>query len=536
MIGELLQFLKGGQYAPHGYCLLWRPELIWTHVAADALIAAAYFSIPVALIVFVRRRSDIVFGWVFWLFAVFILACGTTHLMSIWNLWNSDYGISAVIKALTAAASVATAVILWPLLPRALAIPSMGALQGANDELAAALLERDVALKRLREEASERRAAEGRLVQKQKIEALGQLTGGIAHDFNNLLQAIGGSVQLIGRSPEKPERVMRWAKMAQEATDRAQRLTAQLLTFARAQSLSIEPVRLGGLIEGMEDLLRRTLGPSVRLELALEEDGAVAADRTQLELAILNLAINARDAMPDGGKLQITTATRNVTAHPDLAPGDYVVICVSDNGTGIPEDVVARVFDPFFTTKEAGKGTGLGLSMVHGFAVQAGGTVEIETASGEGTTVRIILRMLEWGADFPEAQAEDDEDIDLEGVRVFVVDDDDQVRVGLADGLEALGADVLDHSVAAKALEELARETVDIVIVDYAMPEMNGAEFAERLRQQKPDLPVVFATGYADFEAIEASVSGRAVVLRKPFRLTELARAIRASLSDTDAA
>ncbi len=303
---EMIRAFFAGDYAPHGYCLLWQPGLIWTHVISDALIAAAYFSIPIALVTFVRRRRDVEFGRMFWLFALFILSCGLTHVMGIWNLWNGDYAAEATIKAITAAASVPTAVLLWPLLPKMLAIPSPSMLQKKNDELAEALAHRDRLLEELRHEAEQRARAEAALLQANKMEAVGQLTGGIAHDFNNLLQAISGNLELIQLAPDKPEKVARWAGNAAQATERGTKLTGQLLTFSRQQRLEARDIEVAPLVEGMTELIRNSVGPTVDLEVEVAEDiGAVRSDPTQLELAILNLAINARDAMPGGGRLTV---------------------------------------------------------------------------------------------------------------------------------------------------------------------------------------------------------------------------------------
>ncbi|MBZ6377825.1 hypothetical protein B5C34_02930 [Pacificimonas flava] len=514
---------ENGLYAPHGYCLLWKPELIWTHVISDGLIALAYFSIPVALIAFIRKRQDLEFGFIFWLFALFIMACGTTHLMSIWNLWNSDYGYEAGIKAVTAVASVLTAWMVWPLLPRALAIPSPSALKEANDELTSSLLARDTALEQLREEMAERRRAEEQLVQTQKIEALGQLTGGIAHDFNNLLQAISSSVQLIERAPEDPDRVLRWSAMAREATAKAERLTAQLLTFSRVRATAIEPVELDPMLEGMQDLLERSLGPSIDLDIRSESGAVISIDRTQIELALLNLVINARDALPEGGEIRVTSDIVEVTEGPELSAGHYATVSVADNGTGIPPDILRRVFDPFFSTKEAGRGTGLGLSMVHSLLKQHGGTIEIDSEPGRGTVATMLLPLSEDEARPAASVATPDVAPDLKGLRVLVVDDDQAVRAGLVEALRMLEAEVEFAADGERGLVRLKEDEFDVLLSDYAMPGMNGAELARLAKELQPALRVVMATGFADFAEIEEKVGDRMDVLRKPFSLAALA-------------
>jgi signal transduction histidine kinase len=508
MLAFFRQFIDG-RYAPHGYCLLWQPELIWTHVVSDALIASAYFSIPVALIYFVRKRRDVAFGAMFWLFALFILACGTSHLMSIWNLWHGDYGIEAGVKALTALASVPTAILLWPLIPKALAIPSPSQLQRANGELAALVAERDQALVTLQQEIAQRERAEAALVQARKIEAVGQLTGGIAHDFNNLLQAVGGNLELIRRKPDDPVKIERWAGNAASVVERGTRLTGQLLAFSRTQRLEQQCVDLPHLLDGMRDLLARSLGPTVTL--AVEADPAtcpVLADRTQVELAVLNLAINARDAMPGGGTVTIA-----------VEQGDGVAtIAVRDTGTGMTPDVAERALEPFYTTKGPGQGTGLGLSMAFGVARQAGGDLRIETAPGTGTTVTIELPCAPAGTRVQAASAVPSAPLhDTRPRDVLLVDDDDDVRNTLSDAITAAGHTVRTASSGAEALARLAEAQPEVLVVDYAMPEMTGAELAAQARAAHPGLRVVFVTGFADSAALDAVSDAHTITLRKPF-------------------
>jgi signal transduction histidine kinase len=519
---QTIQAIFAGEYAPHGYCLMWHPGLIWTHVVSDALIAAAYFSIPIALVIFVRRRPDVEFGKMFWLFALFILSCGLTHVMGIWNLWNGDYAAEATIKAVTAAASVPTAVLLWPLLPKMLAIPSPSMLQKKNDELAEALADRDRLLSELRHEAEQRAKAEAALVQANKMEAVGQLTGGIAHDFNNLLQAISGNLELIQLAPGQPDKVARWARNASQATERGTKLTSQLLTFSRQQRLEARDIDVATLIGGMTELIRNSVGPTVDVVVEAPEGvGSVCSDPTQLELAILNLAINARDAMPSGGRLSVAAERC----------GEDIAISVSDEGVGMPPEVVERALEPFFTTKGPGRGTGLGLSMVYGVAAAAGGDLRIDSEVGKGTTVTMLLPAVA-GSPVGEGKAMD---ADLAAVsaktgNILLVDDDPEVRSAVADMLRSHGHVVTEASNGPQALLELERTEVGLLVLDFAMPGMDGAEVASQALELKPDLKLLFLTGYADSEAIDRAVDGRARVLKKPVTAGTLRQAIEAML------
>ena len=381
---------------------------------------------------------------------------------------------------------------------------------------------------KLKEEINQRRKAEAALVHSQKMEAIGHLTGGIAHDFNNLLTAVLGNIDRI-RSRATDPKIVRLAENAFMAAERGSKLTAQLLAFSRTQKLATQPVDVNALIRGMSDLLTQSLGPSVVLKSELADDLPHAlADPNQLELAVLNLAINARDAMVDGGEIVIRTAPLQVTSpEDDSQPGSYVSITVIDNGSGMTPEVLARAFDPFFTTKPAGKGTGLGLSQVYGIARQAGGSVRIDSTVGAGTTVTIRLCESTDALQTAEPGAE----VATRGVTetVLVVDDDADVRTLVGDYLTEIGyrTHLADSGDAAmKILEEI---TPDLLIADFAMPGRNGAEVARAIRQRLPDLPILFFSGYADSAALEAAV-GKAPLLRKPFRPNELATAIRSLL------
>jgi signal transduction histidine kinase len=383
---------------PHGFCLSWDPALLGLHITSDAVIALAYFSIPVALAVLVARRRDLAFPWLFALAAVFITACGATHVMDIWTLWHPDYVLQGVIKAVTAIASIATAAALWPMLPRVLALPSPSMLREANEKLAVQLAERDQLLVALRRETAERERAEGMLRQAQKMEAIGQLTGGVAHDFNNLLLVAQANLELLQRRLPDAAGAQALIRRALDATDRGAALTQQLLAFSRQQSLQPTVFEVDALVGKLDTMLRSTLAENLTMEMRLAGDlPPVDADAHQLESALLNLVINARDAMPDGGLLWIETRAEQVGAEPrddlppDLPPGRYVCIAVADTGVGMTPEVQRAAFEPFFTTKPVGKGSGLGLSQVYGFAKQSQGHVSLTSQVGAGTVVRLFL-------------------------------------------------------------------------------------------------------------------------------------------------
>ncbi|MBI3703315.1 MAG: ATPase [Rhizobiales bacterium] len=394
MLQYLQQLWETSSLSPHGICLLWRPELIWTHVGADALIGIAYYSIPVALAYFVSHRNDIAFGWVFWAFALFILACGTTHFFSIWTLWVPDYGTEALIKAVTAALSVVTAIGLWPLLPKALAIPSIDALQRVNAELKQQIDERNAALAALQAEKVERLKTEDMLRQAQKMEAVGQLTGGIAHDFNNLLTIVAGNLERLEVRFRDDPAAHRSIKSALEGASRGAALTQKLLAFSRRQPLTTKRLDANALIDGMSGLLPRAIGENIAIDLRLGSGlWPIEVDPNQLENALINLAVNARDAMPDGGRLSIES--RNcidpLLGESETLKGHFALLTVSDNGFGMTPDVLSHAFEPFFTTKPVGEGSGLGLSQVYGFVTQSNGRIEIVSEPDRGTSVRIYL-------------------------------------------------------------------------------------------------------------------------------------------------
>lgn len=385
-------------------------------------------------------------------------------------------------------------------------------LEAANRQLATQILERE--------------KVETALRQAQRLEAVGQLTSGVAHDFNNLLTVVLGNVEQMQKRVDDPA-LMRRLLMMGEASRRGARLTAQMLAFSRRQKLEPRPVNLNETVQGMRDLLQSTIGGSVHiLEPELAEDlWPAMIDPTQIELVILNLAINARDAMEVGGTLLIRT--ENFQAGPprsdeDLPEGRFVVVSVADNGSGMTDDVLARAFEPFFTTKEVGKGSGLGLSQVFGLAKQSGGDVRIETELGRGTTIRLFLPVAERVPARARELATNPRAAHADHVVVLVVDDDAAVREVTAESLEDLGYTVIEAGSGGAALEALdCRSDIEAVILDFAMPGMNGASLAREVQGRRPKMPILFVTGYADADALASTPEER--VILKPFEQAELA-------------
>jgi PAS domain S-box-containing protein len=339
------------------------------------------------------------------------------------------------------------------------------------------------------------------LFQAQKMQAIGQLSGGIAHDFNNLLTVILGNLEIVRKRVANDPKVMRLIDNATQGALRGVSLTQRMLAFARRQELKSESVEIPGLIEGISGLLRSSLGPSVQLETRFSPGLVpVMADNNQLELAVLNLATNARDAMPHGGKIVISAQTEEVHDHSalSLAPGQYVCMSVSDTGEGMDAITLASAMDPFFTTKGVGKGTGLGLSMVHGFIEQLGGRFILKSQAGSGTRAELWIPAATMASVIPKV-AEDEAVAPEYRLCVLVVDDDSLVLTSTGLLLEDLGHRVISATSGAQALELFASTPgIDLVITDMAMPQMNGAQLAHAIRIMQPDQPIVLATGYAE--------------------------------------
>jgi PAS domain S-box-containing protein len=365
----------------------------------------------------------------------------------------------------------------------------------------------------------------------QKMEAIGQLTGGLAHDFNNLLQAAHGCLDLILRKPQDSDRVARLARNGLQATERGAKLTAQLLAFSRSQKFELRPIDVASLIAGMTDILHSSVGPLIRVVIHTSQSSfGVLSDPTQLEMALLNVAINARDAMPQGGDLIIAATPREINMDPELLPGNYVQIAITDTGIGMPAAVAARAFEPFYTTKGLGKGTGLGLSQVYAMAKQAGGTARIEKWDQRGTRISLWLPSVVLAPVTVASIVDAAPSVKFVAKRVLVVDDDPDVREFLTSSLETLGFDVQTAVDAERGLEVLEEVKPDILVVDFAMPGMNGAQMARVVRQRRPNLPIIFASGYSETEEIEGAVGKSAVLLRKPFGVSELETVLNAVL------
>ncbi len=367
-------------------------------------------------------------------------------------------------------------------------------------------------------------------IQARKMEAVGQLTGGIAHDFNNLLTVVLGSLDMIQRSTGEA-RTKRLAGAALKAAERGARLTGQLLAFSRTRRLELRPTLVAPLIEGMRALISHTLGPSVQLVTKLDAgDVAVMADPNQLELAVLNMAINARDAMPRGGTLAIAAERRALAGDPELPDGEYLELSIADTGTGMAPETAARAFDAFFTTKEVGQGTGLGLSMVHSVAKRSGGAARIDTARGAGTRISLLLPRTASSAEEAPPQPQAAAAEAGRGAAILVIDDDEEVRRVLVDTLADLGHEVRSASNGPGGLEVLKRASFDLIVIDFAMPGMNGGEVAREVRRSRSDQKILFVTGYADTDAIDEAARD-APVLRKPFRAADIARAVEEALA-----
>jgi signal transduction histidine kinase len=409
---------------------------------------------------------------------------------------------------------------------------ALGTIAGARDQLMATNQE-------LVEQIARREQVESQLRQSQKMEALGQLTGGIAHDFNNMLGVIMGAHDLISRRVVKGDfNIARFLDAATNATERAAILTQRLLAFARQQPLAPQPVDANKMIANMSDLLHSTLGEQIHIETVASAGlWIINADAQQLENAILNVALNARDAMAEGGKLTIETANAYLDEaycrqNPEIEPGQYVMIAVADTGTGMPPEVASRAFDPFFTTKPSGKGTGLGLSQVYGFVKQSRGHIKVYSEIGAGTNVKIYLPRLTGDAQDVKRTISAPMRTGDRSEVILVVEDDSLMRRLTSETLHELGYTVFDSENAANALAILDREKgVKLLFTDVVMPDMNGKKLADEALRRRPGLKVLFTTGYTPNAVVHGGVLDPGVnLISKPFTLDQLAAKVRAVL------
>jgi PAS domain S-box-containing protein len=656
--------------APPGFCLTWKPGLSWLDAGSDLVMMAAFFSVPLAIVWFVRRRADLPHRWVAWLFAAFVAACGSTHGMALLTLWVPAYAAAAMVKLAAAGLSAVAAAGLWVLAPKLLLIPSPGHVAGLNKELMAALasqtettasledrecelrqaqdvlrranedLEQHVAdrtagLREMNEtlcknearfrnvveavpngivmvsrsgriemvnaqaermfgydrsevlgrpldmllpagvrprhgalvagfftrslarpigavqglsarrkdggafqveiglnpietedgpmvlsaivDVSDRVRLEAQLRQSQKLEAVGRLTAGVAHDFNNLLQVLGGGLELVIDEVADRPAAVEYAQIAQRAALRGRDLTSRLLAFSRQQVLVPRPVPVDRLLDDLQALVGHLLdGRGELLIVRGAPNAAVLADESQLEAAIINLSVNARDAMPDGGRLRIAAFEADADPTLTMPPGRYLVISVSDTGKGMDEATLARACEPFFTTKGL-DGAGLGLSMVHGFARQSGGDVRIASTPGVGTTVEIWLPASGDPAAAPPAEQRRES---TRG-RVLLVDDAPDVLLTVGAFLRNAGLDVTRAETGDLALKKLmAGQRFDIVITDFAMPGLNGLDLLLQARELDPELIGIVITGFHDPVMLRGVAN--IVVMHKPFSRNEL--------------
>jgi PAS domain S-box-containing protein len=619
------------------------------------IIGVSYYAIPIALAYFVWKRPEIDFGWVFWMFAGFIFACGTTHFFDVWTLWHPDYGIQGVVKAITAAISLVTAILMWPVVSRLLQLPSRAQLRGANDSLYTQIRERNAALEQLRlteerhrllmesvapfaivmldrqgyvtdwtlgtqrvfryatqeivgkhisilyipedrecglptrtleiaaregryetevwhvrkdgsrfwasvivhplideggqfigffkvtrditaqrERDEELRRVRAELVQSQKMEAVGQLTGGISHDFNNILTVVLGNIELAEADIERDEGHLRHRLGGmRRAAERGAALTQRLLAFSRRQTLCPQNTNVNHLVNGTYDLLQNTLGEQISIERMLD-DGLWQAfvDASQLENALVNLALNARDAMPSGGTLTIETSNVYLdddyaAVHSEVTPGQYVMVGVSDTGTGMSAETAARAFEPFFTTKPLGEGTGLGLSQVYGFVGQSNGHVRIYSELGSGTSVKIYVpRSL--GADELSVSALAEAELPSAQATVLVVEDDPEVREYIVSALTRLRYHVLDAAEASAALSIIDfHPELNLLVTDLGLPGINGRQLAEEASRRRTGIKILFISGYARQAVVQNGVLDSGVeLLSKPFSMNSLGRKV----------
>jgi signal transduction histidine kinase len=527
--------------APLGACLKWTPELIWLNAVCDSIAAVAFLTTAFVLGYFGwRRRRDLIpmFRIVFPVFALFIAISGVTYLEQIFALWVPVYSIEALTKAVLALISLGITAVMVLMLPRLLVMSTRVQLQQAYAALEEEVRQRQKA-EAMVKRFQEIEATESQVRQAQKMEAIGQLTGGVAHDFNNILTVITGSIEIVGDAVKQDPLLVQITEMIRAAASRGADLTQHLLAFARRQPLQPRATDVNAMVVDAARLLRPTLGEQVEIESMLAHDSAPALiDPSQLSTAILNLALNARDAMPGGGKL--TLETKNVfldenyaRQNSEVKPGSYVMIAVSDTGKGIPQNLLEKVFEPFFTTKDAGKGSGLGLSMVYGFVKQSNGHIKIYSEEGHGTTVKLYLPQAAGAPDVPAVES------GIAGVEhgdesILIVEDDALVREYVVTQIKRFGYHTLAASNAVEGLAIInGPERIDLLFTDVIIPGgMNGRQFATEALRRRPALKVLYTSGYTENAIVHhGRLDAGVLLLPKPYVSADLARMIRTALA-----
>ena len=645
----------------HGACFSWEPGLVWLHVISDIVTGIAYYSIPAALFYFAYKRRDLPFHGVILLFGIFILACGTTHFLAAYTVFVADYWIEGGVKACTALISAVAAFYMIPLIPDAIAMPSLTKSLKENQELNAqlerkldelnvktrelvetnrelnlsesrfrvlvehapdAIVVYDVAQRRFvdantnaerlfgysREELlasgperlysssqpdglplvetmenrigravagetllferaartaegkellcevrlvrlpftdrsllrasfidiTERRKLEGQLRQSQKMEAVGKLAGGIAHDFNNLLTVITGYSELLLSQLGEESPLGKEVEEIKRAGERAASLTHQLLAFSRRQVLQPKVVDLNEVVSNIEKMLRRLIGENVELRTFLGTGlWSVKADPGQIEQVLVNLVVNARDAMPVGGKLTIETGNEFLDeeysrGHLPALPGQYVRLAISDTGVGMDEKAMSQVFEPFYTTKELGKGTGLGLSTVYGIVKQSGGYIWVYSEPGKGSTFKVYFPRTEDREEDPHKAVSPVEDLRGEKT-VLVVEDEESIRNLACAVLSGYGYSVLPACDGEDALRVAGEHDgeISLLLTDVVMPRMGGRELYDRIRRQRPEIKVLYMSGYTDNAIVHHGVLDPGTAfLQKPYSPISLARKV----------
>jgi len=530
--------------SPHGACLLWQPELIWLNAISDAMVAIALFTTGFVLASFVWwRRGDIMrlFSIVFSAYAIFIAMCGTTRLLSVLTLWVPAYGTEGAVKGVAAVMSLGITAGLLRLRPGLKVLPTRIQVQRALEALEEETRQRRKA-EAMVQRFQEIEATESQVRQAQKMEAVGQLTGGVAHDFNNILTVITGTIEILGDAVKDRPHLAQITGLISAAAARGADLTQHLLAFARRQPLQPRNTDVNALIVDAARLLRPTLGEHIEIESMLAHDSAPALiDPSQLSTAILNLALNARDAMPDGGKL--TLETKNVvlddsyaSMNSDVKPGNYVMIAVSDTGVGIHASLIDKVFEPFFTTKDVGKGSGLGLSMVYGFVKQSNGHIKIYSEEGHGTTVKLYLPQATGVAGVADAVAAEAglPAFERGDKSILIVEDDALVREYVVTQIRNFGYKTMAASNANEAMAIInGPDIIDLLFTDVIIPGgLNGRQLATEALIRRPGLKVLYTSGYTENAIVHhGRLDAGVLLLPKPYLSSDLARMIQTALT-----